>query len=473
MKLKITILSILLFLPLAAFAAKPIDEAKAAYNNGDYDSAVAQLRSILRRTPKDGTANYYLGMSCLALGDTREATEALLKAESRGVAAASKELAELALQQYRTDDAEEHLDSWASAMRKSKKQTPDDFNEMTSRLVMLKNMLERVERIEIIDSVTVDAADFFTRYPLSPEAGRLLPASALPPQYFRDGTRMVYRPQNGREVIWAMPDSTGVYTLVAAGILDDGTMEAPSVIEGNPGEGGDADFPFLMPDGVTLYFANNGENSLGGYDIFMTRRNDDGSLLQPQNMGMPYNSPANDYMLAIDETTGLGWWATDRNAPEGKVTVYTFIPSETRNNYDPDDPETADRARITSIAATQVPGKDYQALLASASEAASRQGDTDAPQSSDFVFSLGDGTVITSASQLKDIKAREALKQWLHTRDTIRRTQAQLSALRSSLKSGNRSARSEILRLERTLPKLRTELRANANRVVRLARHIR
>ena len=95
-----------------------------------------------------------------------------------------------------------------------------------------------------------------------------------------------------------------------------------------------------MPDGVTLYFANNGENSLGGYDIFMTRRSDgDGEgkeYFQPQNVGMPYNSPFNDFMMAIDEASGLGWWATDRNQIPGKVTVYVFIPSQMRVNVEPD-----------------------------------------------------------------------------------------------------------------------------------------
>ena len=81
MKLRLSIISILLTLTLDLFAAKPIDEAKAAYNDGNYDSAIAQLQSILKRTPKDGTANYYLGLSLLAKDDTDEAVTALIKAE--------------------------------------------------------------------------------------------------------------------------------------------------------------------------------------------------------------------------------------------------------------------------------------------------------------------------------------------------------------------------------------------------------
>lgn len=35
----------------------------------------------------------------------------------------------------------------------------------------------------------------------------------------------------------------------------------------------DEAYPFFLNDGVTLYFASNGEGSIGGYDIFITRLN--------------------------------------------------------------------------------------------------------------------------------------------------------------------------------------------------------
>ncbi len=475
MKLKFPLLAIFISLALSALAAKPIDEAKAAYNAGNYESAISQLQAILKRTPKDGTANYYLGLSLLATGQDDQAISALTKAEDRGVAEASRLLADIALDEYRTDDAEEHLETWASLLRKSKKPMPETYSEMSSRMVMLKNMLERVEKIEVIDSITVDSADFFAHYPLSPAAGRLLSASALPPQYSRSGARVVYRPQSGREVIWSIPDSTGNFALVSAGILDDGTMESPTEMGGDPGEGGDADFPFLMPDGVTLYFANNGENSLGGYDIFMTRRNDDGTLMQPQNLGMPYNSPANDYMLAIDETSGLGWWATDRDCEPGKVTIYTFIPSDTRTNYDPEDPDIADRARLSSIAATQTSGKDYKALIDNAKAAAqtATEGATAASGGSTHALSLGDGRVVRTPSQLSNAKARQAMTQWLDTQEKIRQTQAQLRALRAAYGKGNHMVDSDILNLEKSLRLLRADSRRIANRVVQAERGLR
>ncbi len=61
---------------------------------------------------------------------------------------------------------------------------------------------------------------------------------------------------------------------------------------------GDEDTPFYR-DGV-LYFSSEGHPGVGGYDIFMTTWN--GTMWsKPQNMGLPYNSPADDLYFMLDK----------------------------------------------------------------------------------------------------------------------------------------------------------------------------
>ena len=172
------------------------------------------------------------------------------------------------------------------------------------------------------------------------------------------------------------------YTLTQSTRLDDGSWDEPQLLGEGLGEGGDAAYPFLMSDGVTLYFANDGENSLGGYDIFMTRNNGE-EYLQPQNIGMPYNSPYDDYMLAIDEESGIGWWATDRNRLGDSITIYRFIPREMRVNYPADTAGLARLAIISDFRATQQPGADYSGLLARASD------NGDSGRSTAFTIAIG------------------------------------------------------------------------------------
>ena len=61
----------------------------------------------------------------------------------------------------------------------------------------------------------------------------------------------------------------------------------------------------------------------------------------PENVGMPFNSPYNDYMYVIDEFNDLGWFASDRYQPEGKVCIYVFIPNSSKQvyNYEGMDPD--------------------------------------------------------------------------------------------------------------------------------------
>ena len=76
---------------------------------------------------------------------------------------------------------------------------------------------------------------------------------------------------------------------------------------------------------------------------------------------MPFNSPANDYMYAEDYTNNIGWFVTDRNQPEGKVCIYIFIPSDTRQVYDKtktSEQEIIRAACINRIADTWGNGKD-------------------------------------------------------------------------------------------------------------------
>ena len=107
---------------------------------------------------------------------------------------------------------------------------------------------------------------------------------------------------------------------------------------------------------ITLYYGAKGPESIGGYDIFVTRYDmDERKFLYPENIGMPFNSLANDYLYAIDEINNIGWFVSDRHQPEGKVCIYIFIPNTTRKTYDFNniDQEKLTRlARISSIKET-------------------------------------------------------------------------------------------------------------------------
>lgn len=450
----------------ASTAAAPIDDARKLVGEGRYEEAIPLLRKIVKGKPRDAAANWLLGKALVETGSEDEGLRYLATAETRGSLDAAAFLARHAFYSYNTDDAQEHLDAWENAARKSKKALSDDFSRMTSGVVAMENMLQRVENIEIIDTLVVDSESFFRHYRLSPHAGSLAPGSALSSQ---ESATVVFVPETRSEMYWAATDSAGHAAVYSSAILDDGTVEHP--VRAELGTDGNESFPFLMPDGMTLYYAStDGPDGLGGYDIYMTRRNDDGSYMQSQNLGMPYNSPYNDYMLAIDETTGLGWWASDREGIPGAVTIYIYAPAETRVNHDPASENIAELARLSDISLTRDSEKDYKAILASRLAKA----ETDAAASGaratpGFELDMCGRAVYTSLDDFRSDDARRAMLRYLASEAEMRKMLVALERMREDYAANpSQALAARIREAEERIDSERKALMSQRNTVVRL-----
>ncbi len=70
--------------------------------------------------------------------------------------------------------------------------------------------------------------------------------------------------------------------------------------------------PFIHPDGQTLYFMSDGHPSLGGFDLYLSRREEDGSWATPKNLGYPINTEANEGALAVSLDGQTAYFSTDR-----------------------------------------------------------------------------------------------------------------------------------------------------------------
>ena len=338
-----------------------------------------------------------------------------------------------------------------------------------------QNMLQRVENIAIIDSFTVDKDRFFEAYRLSMPSGRIISgaklpeelAKAAPAQHFtQEALTPTFVTENGDMMIWSTVDKDDIAHIVTSHLLSDGTWEQPyqlsESIDGMIDAVWDSmGFPFLMADGTTLYLAADNYESLGGYDIFVTRDNGNG-FLEPQNIGMPYNSPYDDYMMAIDEVTGAGWWATDRNQIPGKVTIYVFVPQELRINYPVDSPDLIDRAKITRIADTGA-STDSNARVLSAIKSLKDTKDAAQP---DFTFALPGGRIITRFSQLSNPAAVEAMKLYLDAQFELDRAIERLDDMRQAYAS-SRANKAQILSAEQEIERMRINLRRLSNNVVK------
>ena len=92
----------------------------------------------------------------------------------------------------------------------------------------------------------------------------------------------------------------------------------------------DEDSPFLGADNRTLYFSSNGKRSMGGYDIFVSRADEDEKWSEPENMGYPLNSVDDDIYYTTTADGLVGFYASDKLEGKGDKDIYIV---ETEASY--------------------------------------------------------------------------------------------------------------------------------------------
>lgn len=443
--------------------AQSMDEAKEMYLAGDYAGALPVFEEALAAKPKDPSLNQWVGVCLLRDGKAEDAKKYLEFANTKGIVEAPRYLAEIAFGDYDFDAAQSYIEKYEKGLKRSKKPMPEEIEALSAKIDRAKSMLERVEKIVVIDSIAVDRDEFFKAFRLSPESGSINSPEVLPSEWDYARPTTVFMPETKETMIWAAPDSMENFVLMSSTQLFDGGWDTPHSLGDVLNEnGGDSNYPFMMPDGITLYYANDGEESLGGYDIFITRKMEDG-FLQPQNLGMPYNSPYDDYLLAIDEVTGVGWWATDRNQLGDYITIYKFIPSDLRVNYEMDAPDLIDKAKVSSYKSTWEEGEDYSDILAAVDAI-----DPDAKAvKDDFRFAMPGGRIYRRWDDFKSRKARNLMEKYLEQVESSRNAETLLRTLRLQYGEGKTSLGDQILKLEKQIENNNNKLQSMINDIVR------
>lgn len=335
-----------------------------------------------------------------------------------------------------------------------------------------QNMLQATEKVIFVDSFVVDKEKILQAYRLSPSCGTIANYGTLFPQDSEASSEQkestVYLNEFKDKVIFSYPDEGGFTKLYESMKIGNGWSQRQP-LEGFSDSTDLLAYPFMLSDGTTLYYAAQDENSLGGYDIYVTRYNPDTKqYLKAENIGMPFNSPANDYLYAIDETSNLGWFVTDRNQPAGKVCVYLFIPTETRNvySYDATHAESIRNfARITSIKATQTDAKAVSEALARL-KSATGNGKSKTASKGEFIFIVANGYTYTKPEDFKSAKAMQMVLQW---KNMVAQRDALLNILREqrhqwAAQKGSVPAQT-ILNEERQLNELDKAIQTQENNI--------
>ena len=463
LKLTYLLLAALLATFSGQAAAQTLAQAQAMFKEGRYAEAKPVFEKYVTRIPANGNYNLWYGACCLRTGEAEKAVRHLEVAVRKRIPSGQLWLGQAYDAVYRYEDAISTFEDYIGDLRRRRRSTEEADSLMALFRAHLR-MLRGVERVCVVDSFVVDKARFLEAYRLSPQAGRLYPYAEYFPESGREGTS-VYENELGDKALYSEADDAGVQQLRTSTLLADGWSQGMPLAGDFPGTQ-DTAYPYLLSDGITLYYASRGPESLGGYDIFVTRYNTNtDAYLRPDNIGMPFNSPANDYMYVVDEYANLGWFASDRHQPADSVCIYVFIPNAAKQVYDygQTDPD-----RLRSLAALHAL-RDTWDNPDEAAEARQRLADVgqtpaagaDTPRRPDFTFVVDDRRTYHAESDFRSPQALALYRQCQDTRNTLRRQRIRLDGLRDDYAQASPDERTRlapaILDLEKNLLRLEQE----------------
>ena len=430
------------------------EDAQKLFDAGKYSQAKQLLEKELEENPSNVSINYLLGRTALYTGDIETAKQTLTLAKNKRVNDATLYLGRLYAMQYDFANAEKEFKLYERAMRRNKEALAE-LEKEREYADLLQRLLSRTEDIQIIDSVVVSKNDFLSAYNLSANGGSLQWTHDFFNEERNEESAVVFMNERKTKVYFSRPateQGNTLYTMEK--MLDNfgGEKMVPSPINTRQ----DQAYPFIMSDGLTIYFSSKGHESIGGYDIFASRYNlYSNTYLTPNQMNMPFNSPFNDYMMVIDEQKGVGWFASDRYQPEDKVCVYTFIPNQEVRLVNTENADSlANRAKISNIKDSWREGVDYANLLEKASTIKTISDN----KQQDFEFVINDDYTYYHLTDFKSFTARELFTNAIEAERKLEVAKKQLEIKRAQYAAATENERlsltSEILQMERTISEL-------------------
>ncbi len=138
------------------------------------------------------------------------------------------------------------------------------------------------------------------------------------PSYGADGKTMYF--VRGTRTARGMKDQDIYFSV----LRDNGSWTKPEKVRGLVNTDFDEESVMIHPDGNTLYFSSNGHPGMGGMDIYLSRREVDGTWGKPLNLGYPINTSQDENSFQVTADGEYALFASDRAGGKGGLDLYQF-----------------------------------------------------------------------------------------------------------------------------------------------------
>ncbi|WP_299551785.1 OmpA family protein [Seonamhaeicola sp.] len=121
-----------------------------------------------------------------------------------------------------------------------------------------------------------------------------------------------------------MEGSIGGYDIFVSKVSEDGTLDTPVNLGHSINTTSDEKYPSLSVDGKRLFFSSNGHSGLGGHDLFMSKILKNNKYKAPRNLGNTINT-AYDELAFFFVTETKGYLSSNRPGGKGGYDIYTAV----------------------------------------------------------------------------------------------------------------------------------------------------
>lgn len=197
--------------------------------------------------------------------------------------------------------------------------------DISDRLLMAENgcsMMDFVYEPDVVARHRFSLKDFFLYYPLPDRTWRAVPNQLDSTSHHL--SRALYFPDDAGTIYWSAADAEGIRNIYRSEFQDT-VWTAPALLNESMTSFSDEIYPMISSDGKKMYFASSGLYGVGGQDLYVSEWDESlNDWSAPVNMGFPYSSPADDFLLVNSDDGRYTVFASNRDCPKDSVWVYVI-----------------------------------------------------------------------------------------------------------------------------------------------------
>ncbi|MCD4734889.1 MAG: hypothetical protein K8R53_02475, partial [Bacteroidales bacterium] len=303
-------------------------EADQLFNEGEYGEASPKYSQLLSIYPKNPDYNYRYGV-CVLKTNRKDITIPLKYLEAAAIFGCKEEKLNfyMGLAYHYNLKFSQAIESFESYLSQGLKEKTDEVDALIINCKNGQKLCKDDILVSIINKEQCLLSNFHRAYLSADIPGKVL----VTPESFqteadkqRDYSGLIYISGSSLAVFASYgehdPGNKDIYLIRMMGNGEWGAPERlPDVINTIY----DEDFPTISEDGNNLFFCSTGHNSIGGYDIFLSRYDTiNQQWNEPVNLDSRINTPFDDILFCMTEEVNNVIFASNRQVTGDNIELY-------------------------------------------------------------------------------------------------------------------------------------------------------